>query len=154
MADWVDHATAELESGRLDAADSLLALAFAAHPHSPWAHLGAAQVAMRRARYDDVRRHLSEMLRWGGTSERCLAYINLGILDMREGRRADGRASFEAARHEDLGEPSAYVHLARWQLAAGRPDSAAVILREGLALAYPTDPVRKALEALGARKGL
>jgi hypothetical protein len=90
------------------------------------------------------------MLRWGGTSERCLAYINLGILDMREGRRADGRASFEAARGEDLGEPSAYVHLARWYVAAGRPDSAAVVLREGLGQAYPTDLVRQAMDALRA----
>jgi Flp pilus assembly protein TadD len=85
--------------------------------------------------------------------DRCLAYNVLGIIAMREGREAEGRAAFVAALGTHAGEASSYVNLARVQVQAGHPDSAAALLENGLARTFPNESILKVLEALRGGRG-
>jgi cytochrome c-type biogenesis protein CcmH/NrfG len=105
---------------------------------------------MRREHLDEARHHLEETLRWGGNSDRCDAYNNLGIIEMRAGNSAAGRALFDAARRTQPGEPNSYLYLARSYFQDGRVDSARAVLRDGLSRAYPLDPLTQALAAVDA----
>lgn len=145
---WVARAVAALGANDLAAADSMLRRAFAAQPDNPGAHLQAAWGAMRRDDRALAREHLAVTMRWGDMRDRCLAYNVLGIIAMREGRETEGRAAFVAALGTHPGEASSYVNLARVQVQAGHPDSAAAVLENGLARTFPNESILKALEAL------
>jgi len=139
-----------LDANDLTAAETAAREALAAHADNPPAHLVLARVAMRRNDAAQARAHLAEALRWGGSLDRCSAYNNFGILAMREDRRDDGRAAFEAARRENPGEPNTYIYLARWHVAAGHPDSARAVLAAGAERAFPSLEPKRALAALAA----
>jgi Tfp pilus assembly protein PilF len=124
--------------------------ALAMHADNPPAHLALARVAMRQNDLGAAQTHLAEALRWGGNLDRCSAYNNLGIIAMRQNRKPDGRAAFEAARRENPGEPNTYIYLARWHVASGQADSARVVLADGVQRAFPTAEPKKAIVALAA----
>lgn len=148
--EWLALANSALNGGDPEAADRWLRKVFELQPDSPTGHLIAARADMRRERLDGARKHLAVTLKWGMHAERASAYNNLGIIEMRLGRKAEGRADFEAARRTHPGEPNSYVHLARWLVQAGLPDSARAVLREGLTRAYPPDALERALAAVAA----
>jgi Flp pilus assembly protein TadD len=132
----------------LDAAQHALAGILALEPENAAANLLAGRGAMRTGDLTAARRFLAVTARGGTPAERAAAHNNLGILDMREGRSAEGRAKFETALSLAPREPMAYVFLARWYQALGRPDSARAVLERGLAVAEPSKPIQDELATL------
>src|SRR5262249_20195818 len=82
---------------------------------------------------DAARHYLAIAARAPSPTDRSAAYVNLGMIEMREGHAAAGRGAFELARATAPEEPLPYVYLSRWQTAAGHPDSARAVLQRGLA---------------------
>jgi len=147
---WIERGREALDRGEVAAAESSVARALALDPENGVAHLLAGRAAMRTDRLGEARKHLEQAVRAATRLDRCVAYNNLGIISMREGQPTAGRAFFEAARGAHPSEANSYVNLARWHRAAGHADSAEVVLREGLPLARPADPIQRALAAVRA----
>jgi Tfp pilus assembly protein PilF len=145
---WLERAVAAFAAGDAATAEAALARVWELDAGNPAAHLLEARLAILSGRTQEARGHLEVASRAGEPAERCDAYNLLGVLAMRERHLQKGRVYFEAARGTDPSDPSAYVNLARWHLEAERSDSAAWVLRRGLTLAEPRDPVQQAYRAL------
>jgi Tfp pilus assembly protein PilF len=136
-----------LNSGDLATASQGIRAALAADPHHGKAHLAAGRLALRQGDLDAARGHLEEATATGQRGDRCVAWINLGRIEMQEENPAAGRQAFERALRILPGEPQAYVDLARWYVFQGPPDSARAVLDRGLTRAFPPKPVEDALAA-------
>jgi spermidine synthase len=145
---WIERGREALDHNDVAAAESSVARALAIDPESGPSHLLAGRLAMRAERLGEARANLERALRTTTGLDRCVAYNNLGIISMRESQMATGRAYFEAARGVHPSEPNTYLHLARWFRESARADSAEVVLREGLAVARPVEPIQRALAAV------
>jgi spermidine synthase len=148
VATYLQRAELAFDANDFAALDANLSVVFASAPHNPGAHLMAGRAAMRREDLVAARSHLGEAIHYGGSAERAEALVNLGIVDMREGRLDEGRAAFLAACEAQPGEPIAYVNLARWYAQAGHIDSATTVLETAQRRAFPLLPIEEALSAV------
>ncbi|HEV8481184.1 MAG TPA: tetratricopeptide repeat protein, partial [Candidatus Eisenbacteria bacterium] len=128
-----------------------LSRALALDPEHPAANLLAARLATQAGALDQARRFVAVALRAESPLVRSAAFVNLGLIEMREGHAAAGRAAFESARAAAPSEAEPYVYLSRWQQAAGHPDSARAVLEQGLAQARAKQPIQSEMGRLGAR---
>ncbi|HEV8481767.1 MAG TPA: fused MFS/spermidine synthase [Candidatus Eisenbacteria bacterium] len=151
VATLVDEAAKALAAGDTPALKNDLSRALALDPEHPAANLLAARLATQAGALDQARRYLAVALRAESPLERSAAFVNLGLIEMREGHAAAGRAAFESARAAAPSEAEPYVYLSRWQQAAGHPDSARAVLEQGLAQARAKQPIQSEMGRLGAR---
>jgi spermidine synthase len=148
VATLVDEASRALERGDQATLRATLGQALELDPGHPAANLLAARVATQAGALDAARHYLAVALRAASPDDRAEAYVNLGMIEMREGHTAAGRGAFESARALAPAEPLPYVYLSRWQAAAGHADSARAVLAEGLAAARLKQPIEDEMAAL------
>jgi spermidine synthase len=152
VATLVDEAAKALERGDRATLRTTLGQALQLDPEHPAANLLAARVATQAGALDAARHYLVVAERAPEPADRSAAYVNLGMIEMREGHAAAGRSAFERARATAPEEALPYVYLSRWQSAAGHPDSARAVLQEGLATARLKQPIESEMATL-ARAG-
>ena len=148
VATLVDEAARALERGDRETLRTSLARALTLDPEHPAANLLAARLATQSGALDAARHYLGVALGAPSPADRSAAYVNLGMIEMREGHAGAGRDAFETARRTAPGEPLPYVYLSRWHETAGHPDSARAVLQQGLAVARLKQPIESELAAL------
>ena len=151
VATLVDEAAKALAAGDTQTLKDDLSRALALDPEHPAANLLAARIATQAGALDQARRYLAVAIRAESPVDRSAAFVNLGLIEMREGNAPAGYRAFASARAAAPGEAEPYVYLSRWQTAAGHPDSARAVLQQGLAAARSKPPIQSELARLGAR---
>lgn len=137
-----------LDAGETERAEAGLRRALARDPWNGLAHLVAGRLSMRRDSLVAARAHFRAALEFGDRRDRCVAWMNLGIIEMRQGRTEAGGEAFRSALRVHAGEAEAYVNLARWYASLSEADSVRAVLERGRKAAFPALAVEEALAAL------
>ena len=118
------------------------------HPDDGTALVERARLSMREDSIAPARRLLARAERVGTDDDRYQAALNVGILEMREGRAAEGLARFEHAAALRPAELNGWLYQARALVGLGRTNEAILLLGRAQATVADSTGLRTALQQL------